>query len=237
MITTAVIMAAGLGTRFGAKTELIPKSFIEVSGKSMIRRSIETLIDCGIQRVIIGTGYKSELFDGLKVDYPQVETIFSEKYATTNSMWTLDLCKELVGSDDFLLLESDLIYEKRAITALLEDCHDNIMLISDVIKFQDQYFVEHNSESVLTNCSVNKDDLTVCGELVGIFKISNGFYAELTKYYQTQREAAPKMGYEFGVLHIAQTTQRMHTLKVQGLQWYEIDDDNDLLYAEGNIRV
>ncbi|MFR5682855.1 MAG: NTP transferase domain-containing protein [Clostridia bacterium] len=48
-------MAAGLGTRFGSRTELIPKGFIEVNGKSMIERSIDTLIECGIERIIIGT--------------------------------------------------------------------------------------------------------------------------------------------------------------------------------------
>ena len=55
-IKTAAIMAAGLGTRFGRYTENIPKGFIEAGGKPMVVRSIETLLDCGIDRIIIGTG-------------------------------------------------------------------------------------------------------------------------------------------------------------------------------------
>ncbi|WP_259305028.1 NTP transferase domain-containing protein [Bacteroides fragilis] len=51
-------MAVGLGTRFGHYTELVPKSFVEVGGKPMIIRSIETLLSCGIERIILGTGYK-----------------------------------------------------------------------------------------------------------------------------------------------------------------------------------
>ena len=39
MYKTAVIMAAGLGTRFGQYTERIPKGFIECGGMSMIERS------------------------------------------------------------------------------------------------------------------------------------------------------------------------------------------------------
>lgn len=35
MIKTAMIMAAGLGTRFGHYTELVPKGFVEVGGKPM----------------------------------------------------------------------------------------------------------------------------------------------------------------------------------------------------------
>ena len=45
MVTTAVIMAAGLGSRFGKMTETMPKGFIEVRGMSMVIRTIETLIN------------------------------------------------------------------------------------------------------------------------------------------------------------------------------------------------
>lgn len=51
-------MAAGLGTRFGRQTEKIPKGFIEVGGKPMVVRSVETLLECGMDRILIGTGYK-----------------------------------------------------------------------------------------------------------------------------------------------------------------------------------
>ena len=52
MVKTALIMAAGLGTRFGKMTETVPKGFVECGGKSMVERSIQTLIDCGIDRII-----------------------------------------------------------------------------------------------------------------------------------------------------------------------------------------
>ena len=55
MIRTAVIMAAGMGTRFGKYTEMVPKGFVEVNGIPMVIQSIETLISCGIERIIIGT--------------------------------------------------------------------------------------------------------------------------------------------------------------------------------------
>ena len=69
MYKTAVIMAAGLGTRFGHYTERIPKGFVECGGVSMIERSVKTLIDCGITRIIIGTGYLKEKFEDLIFQY------------------------------------------------------------------------------------------------------------------------------------------------------------------------
>lgn len=237
MIKTAVIMAAGLGLRFGKMTESMPKGFIEVSGKSMVIRSIETLIECGIQRIIIGTGYKSEMFDDLKVLYPQVKTVYSEKYAETNSMWTLYNCRELIGSDDFILLESDIIFEKKAIDGLLTDKRDSIVLISDLMKFQDQYFVEHNANEEFIMCSINKEELNVCGEFVGIHKISSIFFELIKDYYSEIMNEKPKMGYEYALLDISQNIKPLHTLKIENLQWYEIDDEKDLEYAEKNILL
>ncbi len=235
MIKTAVIMAAGLGSRFGKMTEFIPKGFVEVNGKSMVVRSIEALIACGIERIIIGTGYKKEMYEELINIYPQIECCFSEKYAVTNSMWTLYNCKELIGGDDFLLLESDLIFEKRAISGLLDDVRDDVMLISDVIKFQDQYFVEHNFSGELTMCSTKEEELNVCGELVGIHKLSRSFFQRIKDYYSQILDEKPKMGYEYALLDISQHQKPMSVLKVEGLKWYEIDDESDLEYAESHI--
>ena len=90
-------MAAGLGSRFGKMTEMIPKGFIECGGMSMVIRSIETLVSCGIDKIIIGTGYKKEAYESLKTQYPQIQCVFSPKYAETNSMYTLWNCRAKQG--------------------------------------------------------------------------------------------------------------------------------------------
>lgn len=237
MIKTAVILAAGMGTRFGKHTEYIPKGFIEYKGIPMVIRSIETLLSCGIKRIIIGTGYHQEAYEKLKVKYPQIETCYSPKYAETNSMYTLFNSKEAIGEDDFLLLESDIVFEKRAVLSLLESDKKNIMLIAPVTKFQDQYYVEMDKDGHLANCSINKEELDFCGELVGIHKISNTFYSLMYNDYKIKCESYPKLGYEFELLQIAKEQSPMHVLKVDGLQWYEIDDEEDLKYAEKNIHI
>lgn len=99
-------------------TETMPKGFIEVGGMSMVIRSIETLLRCGIERIIIGTGYKKEAYEALRAQYPQIECVFSPRYAETNSMYTLYNCREAIGNDNFLLLESDIIFSRNAITHL-----------------------------------------------------------------------------------------------------------------------
>lgn len=235
MIKTAMIMAAGMGTRFGHYTELFPKGFIEVGGKSMIVRSIEHLLSCGIERVIIGTGYKKEAYEALQAAYPQIETCFSPGYAETNSMYTLYNTRELIGEDNFLLLESDLIFERSAIQTLLEHQESDIMLVSSLVKFQDQYYVEYDQNHVLTTCSVNKEELDVKGELVGIHKISNSFYRKMCLDYSSIVAEQPKLGYEYELLRMSRSVSPVYVLKIDDLKWYEIDDEVDLSYAEENI--
>ena len=228
-------MAAGMGTRFGEMTSEMPKGFIKAGGVPMIVRSVETLIASGIKRIIIGTGFKKELYDALASTYPEIECVYSPVYAITNSMYTLWNCKQAIIDDDILVLESDLVFEKRAIDELLQNRNENVMLCADVTKFQDSYYLEYNQMNELVNCSVNENDLSVCGEMVGIHKLSNSFYKQLCSHYSTIVTEKPRMGYEFALLHLAQTFEPIHVHKISGLAWYEIDDYEDLMFAEKNI--
>lgn len=237
MIKTAVIMAAGLGTRFGKYTELIPKGFVEYKNKAMVLRSIDTLIACGIERIIIGTGWQKEAYEALMEKYSQIECVYSPKYAETNSMYTLYNCREAIGDDDFLLLESDIIFEKRAITSLIDSSFESAMLITPVFKFQDQYYVEMNEQSVLINCSTDKNKIKASGELVGVHKLSNRFYQIMINEYAKIITEKPKLGYEFQLLDISQRITPMHVLRLENLQWYEIDDEQDLNFAEANVQI
>lgn len=236
MIKTAVIMAAGLGTRFGDQTKLIPKGFIPYKGKPMVMRSIETLIACGIERIIIGTGYHRECYEALCEQYPQIECCFSPRFAETNSMYTLWNCRNLIH-EDFLLLESDLVFEPKAITSLLECPHDSAMLITPVKKFQDQYYVEMDANHVLTNCSTDPVALNYSGELVGIHKVSYAFYERMCAEYERIVDEKPKLGYEYQLLSMSQHVMPLYVLCMEGLQWYEIDDENDMRVAEANVHI
>ena len=226
-----------MGTRFGDQTKLIPKGFIPYKGKPMVVRSIETLIACGIERIIIGTGYHRECYEALCEQYPQIECCFSPRFAETNSMYTLWNCREMIGDADFLLLESDLVFEKRAIAALLECPQESTMLITPVTKFQDQYYVEMDEKGVLTNCSTDPNALQYSRELVGIHKLTNDFYRTMCKEYAAIVDEKPKLGYEYELLDLSQRIQPMKVLCVEGLQWYEIDDEEDLKFAEANVQI
>ncbi|OAD22430.1 nucleotidyl transferase/aminotransferase, partial [Candidatus Thiomargarita nelsonii] len=58
-VTTAVILAAGLGSRLKALGTDKPKGFLKLGEKSIIEESIEHLHNSGICNIIIVTGHQA----------------------------------------------------------------------------------------------------------------------------------------------------------------------------------
>jgi 2-aminoethylphosphonate-pyruvate transaminase len=236
MVKTAVIMAAGIGSRFGAHTQTKPKGFVCVDGTPMIVRSIENLLHSGIEKIIIGTGYHSSHYEDLAKKYPQIVCCKSNKYAETNSMYTLYCCSDLIGHDDFLLLESDLVYEDKALLVLIDNEYKDVMLVTQFTKQQDGYYLFADNDGFLSDCTTEIHERERCkGELVGIHKMSNNIYRKLYAWYDGIKEQQPKLGYEYAMVEISHQGEKIYVLKEDNLFWYEIDDEADLLYAEKNI--
>jgi len=228
-------MAAGVGSRFGAHTQTKPKGFVSVGGMPMIVRSIENLLFVGIERIIIGTGYQSSYYEELGKTYPQIVCCQSDRFAETNSMYTLYYCSDLIGDDDFLLLESDLIYERKALTVLMDSAYPNTVLVTSPTKQQDGYYLFADDEGLLSGCTTDTDLKDECkGELVGIHKLSNITYQKMRDWYNNVWPQQPKLGYEYALLEISRQGEKIHLTK-ENLFWYEIDDEADLLYAEKKI--
>jgi MurNAc alpha-1-phosphate uridylyltransferase len=74
MIKQAFILAAGYGTRMRPLTDKIPKPIVEVNGQSIISRSLDQLLEYGIQHIIINAFYKKELLIKHIEDYIKSST-------------------------------------------------------------------------------------------------------------------------------------------------------------------
>ena len=74
-------------------------------------------------RIVIVTGHMAECYEDLRAAYPDlITTIHNPRYQDSGSLFSL-CCARTLLDDDFLLLESDLVYETRALTACF-DCPD-----------------------------------------------------------------------------------------------------------------
>ncbi|MFZ1808897.1 MAG: phosphocholine cytidylyltransferase family protein [Cyclobacteriaceae bacterium] len=230
-IDTAVILAAGLGSRLGDLKENKPKAFVKVGGVTLIDRSIQSLIDRGISRIIIGTGYLNEAFDELADRYPQVITLKNPIYDKTGSMYTLYVLQELIRGP-FLLLEGDLLYESAALKFVMGDEKENIILASDATHSGDEVFIQSNNEGLLEKMDKDKSKLThINGELVGISKLTLTALKGMVSYAQRQYDDNNyQLHYEDAMVGIANEIDL--TVKVvEDMAWCEIDDPSHLQRA------
>ena len=234
MIKQAVILAAGLGIRLNGKNAPLPKGFLVLGENAIVEWSVQKLINCGIEKIIIGTGYLSEMYDELAKKYPAIQTVYSPNYENTGSMATLSVCAQYV-TDDFLLLESDLIYDSIGLTVLCNDAHDNVILASGATNSGDEVYIETANGPFLKSVSKNREELSsVYGELVGISKLTPALLQTMCTYAEKKRQDSPRLEYEHT---IAGCTDKHEVFirKIESYAWREIDDDNHLKMAVHEI--
>lgn len=234
-LDTAVILAAGMGTRLKGHTQERPKGFLEIDGKSLIDRSIRNLLDQGISNIIIGTGYFHEHFDSLKSTYPGISTFRNKDFAVTGSMYTLYVIRHLVRGP-FLLLESDLLYDPAALEFLLQDTRDDIILASGATNSGDEVFIQHSSVGFLQNMSKDRSVLKhINGELVGISRLSLKALDNMASFASPYFNAGKRtMNYEDAMVG-ASINHNFFVKVVDDLAWCEIDDEHHLERAVAQV--
>ena len=105
-VHNAVIMAAGLSSRFVPLSYERPKGMLRVKGEILIERQIKQLLKRGISDITVVVGYKKEYFFYLAAKYG-VKIVVNDEYAEKNNSWTLWLVRNqldntyVCSSDDY----------------------------------------------------------------------------------------------------------------------------------------
>jgi choline kinase len=224
---TAVILAAGRGSRLNEIGKVQPKGFIRIGDLPIVEESVMRLTIAGMRRIVIVTGHLSDHYARLAMRYRDTITlVHNSVFFESGSMHSLHLARQQLQGD-FLLLDSDLIYEQRALTELLADTAENVLLVSQITGSGDEVYIEAR-DRLLQRLSKEREQLgaDVLGEMVGISKISRNLFEEMTRFAETDR----RLGYEYAIVGVAARTP-VHCRLVNDLVWTEIDNTDDLVRA------
>jgi len=231
-ITQAIILAAGMGVRLKELNRGVPKGFISLGNdKPIIEHSIDALLACGIKDIIIVTGFMDKHYENLRSRYPQIKTVRNEKYSETGTMYSLWCARNLVNTD-FILLESDLIYEIRAIKELLESTSENSILISEKTDAGDEVYVEVDGNWVKQISKDRKTLSSIVGEFIGISKLSYDFYLKLIQRAEEDFDSNLLISYDMDCFVAVAEINHLGFLKIEKLLWAEIDDVSQLNKAK-----
>ncbi|MFP6582165.1 MAG: NTP transferase domain-containing protein [Candidatus Hydrogenedentota bacterium] len=235
-IRTAVILAAGRGIRLKERGKLTPKGFLQLGEKPIIEESIVRLLSVGIKRIVIVTGHLADQFDALYDRYPDtVELVHNPHYADSGTMYSLFCVRDCVN-EAFLLLEGDLVYERRALTTCLEHPNDNILLVAGFSNTSDEYFVESKNGNLVTIANDRaRLGAEVGGEMVGISKISRSLFTVMCETSEQRFGTTRHLGYEMDGLISAAQDIPIACPVVDDLVWCEIDDETHLARAREEV--
>jgi len=174
----AVILAAGIASRLRPLTDNTPKCLLKVGSKNLLERTIDAVIANGIAEVVIVTGYLRWMIeDFVTKTYPdlKVEFIHNELYASTNNIYSLWMTKKSVLGGDMLLMDSDILFDSRIITRLLESNHPTCLALNSHELGEEEIKVIADPKGRIIEISKTCSIEDAIGESIGIERMSKEF--------------------------------------------------------------
>lgn len=234
----ALMLAAGMGRRMGKYTEKITKCMINVGGRTLLDRTVESLREAGIQKLVMVVGWESEKL----IDYVQqyirgieVEFVCNEDYAQTNNIYSLYLAREQLARDDTILLESDLVYDTTLIQKVVNCPDENLVVVAKYEHWMDGMVTTINVNGMIDEFIEKKNftfhDVSNYYKTVNIYKLSRQFLCgQYIPFLEAYIKAYGKNQYYEMVLkaiaHLANAQLKAYVL--EDIRWYEIDNAQDL---------
>lgn len=108
-----------------------PIAMLDINGKSILERNVETLYKLNLYDITVITGYNSDKFDIEGLTY-----IENKNYMNTNLMDSLMLAEKSLNGDS-LIIFSDVLFEKTIVEKLLATSSDIVLIIDSSLPKKD----------------------------------------------------------------------------------------------------
>lgn len=195
-VDNAIIMAAGMSSRFAPLSFENPKGLLQVKGDVLIERQIEQLHEKGITDITLVLGYMKEKFFYLKQKYG-VKIVINEDYYRYNNTSTLMLVLDelkntyICSSDNYFAINVFNEYEYKATYPV--QYHDTFE--------SGEYYVTFNKQGLITDVVIGEGEYCMLGHVFFDKDFSARFKALLQVEY-AKAETKTKLWEKVYVEHL-----------------------------------
>ena len=246
----AIILSAGYSSRLGDLTKELPKSLVDVNGKSIIQRQIETFQNNGIKEIIVIVGPNKDKFQLNDVEYV-IDKNFHE-HEQLSSLMTASKHFQ----NDVVISFGDVIVDNNIMKQIVESTYDIGIAIDLKWKKNYENRSQHpKSEADLALIKSNKitkikKNLNFIenhqlGEFLGIMKLSDlglkkflDVFERLNSSHEGKFHDAPSFQKAYltdMIDELIQTNEVVNPIFIDGV-WFEIDTIEDLENIREKIK-
>ncbi|QIB33778.1 nucleotidyltransferase family protein [Ancylobacter pratisalsi] len=110
-IRTAMVLAAGLGTRMRPLTDRLPKPLVKVNGRALIDHVLDRLVDAGVETAVVNLHYHADLLERHLAGRSHPRIVLSdERGELLETGGGIRKALPLLGNEPFFSINSDTIW-------------------------------------------------------------------------------------------------------------------------------
>ena len=196
----AVILAAGKDEGLSPLTDEIPKTLLDIKGKTILERQIEILRTADIHDIAVVRGYKKH-----QIDYPGLTYFDNDAFEDTGSLVSLLMAREYLDTDT-IILYGDILFDSEALDRLIESKGDATLVVDRGWKKRYQDSKEgHTLQPELTTLAEGLEDTKIVGvgssetalssEFIGLAKLSENTLPLLEDVYKNIYSRKPEAAF------------------------------------------
>ncbi len=233
----AIILAAGVGKRLWPVTQHHPKCLIQLGGRTLLARYLDSLAGVGIKEAVLVVGYKQEMIRaaaGSGLSGVSVRYLESDQYqrGSITSLWRAR--DELAGGA--IIMDADVLFHRLILKRLVDSSHPTALLMDEsVTQTGEECMVVAQGGRVIALTKKMPPRYDLAGEGVGFLKVRGADTGPLIRSVQAHVERGQlDMEYEDALLEFFGEVKVGYE-RIGGLPWTEIDFEDDIIRAEREI--
>ncbi len=230
----AVIVAAGMATRLRPLTDKTHKTLLKVGDKPILERIISNLISSGIEELVMTLGYRSDdIVRFVRETFPSLPFMFQINpiYANTNNEFSLLLARPYLENSDFILLDSDVLFDTEVIERVAGDGAEVSVAVKKMPDIgEEEVKVKVNGEMKIEKIGKDVTVKEAYGESVGIEKFSADAGKKLFEVVERRVLSGEGMNefYELAFQEMIDRGIEFKAVDITDLKSMEIDTAEDL---------